>query len=463
MPISNTGNGSGLISAQGIGSGLDIQSLVSQLVTAEGATVATRLSRHASVVGTQLSALGTLKGALSAFQTVVAPLKDTKLFQSLTATAADGAGFTAAADKTAATGSYAVEVTQLAAAEQLISKDFAGGATSVLGTGSLTLTRGASTMTLTLTSDNNTLGGIRDAINAASNNPGIQATLINTGTGSRLVLTATETGAANTVRVTSSGGGLAQLEFSGVTNANWTLNQAAADASIRIAGVPVTRSTNTIANAIDGVTLTLTAATPGVSKTLNVASDQKTVIANVRRFVDGYNAMRAKFDSLSFYDAASRRSGPLLADPLMKSVDEQMRRISLNQVSGLPGIYTSLAAIGITSDTKGKLTIDESKLTAALAADRTAVAQLFGNTGGIAARLDSALTEQLASTGSIAARDKGLATDQQTITDQFTRHNARMSVVQQRYLSQFTALDTLMSQLKQTSTFLTQQLGSSSG
>jgi flagellar hook-associated protein 2 len=191
MPISNTGNGSGLISAQGIGSGLDIQSLVSQLVSAEGAPTTTRLSRHATVVGTQLSALGTLKGALSAFQSVVAPLKDTKLFQALTATAAEGAGFTAAADKTAASGSYGIEVTQLAAAEQLISKDFAGGAATVLDVGSLTLARGANTMTLTLTSTNNTLGGIRDAINSASNNPGVQAALINTGTGSRLVLTAT--------------------------------------------------------------------------------------------------------------------------------------------------------------------------------------------------------------------------------------------------------------------------------
>jgi flagellar hook-associated protein 2 len=462
MITSTVGNGSGVIQSLGAGSGLDIQTLVSQLVTAEGAPTVTRLTRHASAVGAQLSAIGTLKGTLSAFQTVVAPLNDTKLFQVLTATSSDTAAVTAIADKSAVPGGYGIEVTQLAQAEKLISKEFAGGAAAVAGTGSLTLTHGTSVMTLTLDSTNNTLAGIRDAINGAANNPGIQATLINSATGSRLVLTSVNTGAANTVRVTSSGGALAQLDYAGAASVNWTANQIAQDASVKIAGVAITNANNVITSAIDGVTLTLKKAAVGVVNTLTVASDQNAVVNNVKRFVDGYNAMRDKFSSLTFYDAASKTAGPLLADPMMNGIDAQMRNLSLSQVNGVAGPYASLASIGIVSDAKGRLTLDQAKLTTALTAAPTAVAQLFGATNGIAARLTTALTGQLATSGAISARSQSLTNDQKTIIDQQTTHNARMAVVQQRYITQFTALDSLLSQMRQTSAFLTQQLSATS-
>jgi flagellar hook-associated protein 2 len=172
--------------------------------------------------------------------------------------------------------------------------------------------------------------------------------------------------------------------------------------------------------------------------------------------------MRGKFDSLSFYNAAAHTAGPLLADPMLNGIDAQMRRLSLGQVAGLAGSYTSLASVGITSDTKGKLVLDDAKLKAALVVDRSAVARLFGSTGGIAVRLDAALTEQLASNGTIAARDKSLVDDQKSIEEQRTRHTARMTTIQQRYLTQFNALDSLLSEMRRTSTFLAQQLGAPS-
>jgi flagellar hook-associated protein 2 len=463
MAITNFGNGTGLIQAQGIGSGLDIQSLVRQLVAAEAAPTETRLTRHAAVVGTQVSALGILKGALSGFQSVLAPLKDTSLFQVLTATSADDDVFIASADSNAVAGSYDIEVSQLAKSEQLVSGNFAGGAGAIIGTGTLTLTVGTKVMTLTITGANNTLGNIRDAINGASNNPGVEATLINTTAGANLVLTSRDTGAANTIRLSSTGAaGLEQLDHDGSVSPRWTTRQTAQDAMVAISGIARSSASNTITGAIDGVTLTLKSAAPGTPNTLSIASDQAAVVANVRKFVDGYNAMRGKFDSLSFYNAAAQTAGPLLADPMLNGIDSQMRRLSLGQVSGLAGDYTSLAAIGVTSDAKGKLALNDSKLKAALTADRSAVARLFGASGGIAVRLDAALTDQLASTGTIAARDKSLVNDQKTIDEQRVRHNARMTTIQQRYLTQFNALDTLLSEMRRTSTFLTQQLGAAS-
>ncbi len=452
------GNGSGVIQSLGIGSGLDIQSLVSQLVAAEGAPQVAQLTRKSAAVATQLSAMGSLKGALSAFQSVVTPLKDTSKFQVLTATSADNAVFTASAGQSAVSGSYGIQVTQLATAQQLVSKEYTSGAATVFDTGTLTLTRGTSTTTLDISSSNNTLAGIRDAINASSSTSGVQATIITSGTSARLALTSTATGAANTITVASSGGGLAQLEYTGAVTANWTVNQQAQDASLNIAGVTISSASNTVTGAIDGVTLNLVSAKPGVTNNLSIATDQNTVIANVRKFVNGYNAMRKSLDSLSYYDAASRQAGPLLGDPLMGGISDQMRRLSLNQVSGLSGVYTSLAAIGVTSDTSGQMSIDQTKLTAALTADSSAVARLFGSTNGIATRLDSVLTAQLSRSGGIAARDSSLAVDQKNIAARQVTHEERMAIIQQRYLTQFTALDTLMSQLKQTSTFLTQQL-----
>jgi flagellar hook-associated protein 2 len=406
--------------------------------------------------------MGTLQGALATFQSALSPLKDAKKFDVLSATSGNQEVFTATADNTAVAGSYQVEVKQLASAAQLVSKAYVTGAATVVGTGTLTLSVGATSMALNLDSSNNTLADIRDAINSNSGNPGIQATLIYGQDGARLVLTSNLTGAANTIRIAATGGdgGLAQMTYAGGTSANYPTSQDGQDATVIIAGVTHTESSNTVSGAIDGVTLNLLSATPGTTNTLTVASDQNAVIANLQQFVNGYNAMRSKFDTLSFYNSASQTAGPLLGDSLMNSIDSQMRQLSLSQVKSINGTYNSLAAIGITSDTTGKLSLDTTKLTAALNTNRSAVAQLFGATDGIAARLDTALTQMLGSDGSIAARNKSLADTQKSITDQQTTHQALMATVQNRYLAQFNALDTLMSQLKNTSSYLTQQLTS---
>jgi flagellar hook-associated protein 2 len=468
MAVSSTGNGSGIIQALGIGSGLDIQTLVSQLVSAEGAPAQNRLSRKSQDVGTQISALGSLKGALSSFQSALAPLKDAKVFNAIKATSGDATIFTANADSTAASGSYDVLVQQLASADKLLSKAYIApsGSTSasaaVVGTGSLGITLGSTTISLNIDGTNNTLAGIRDTINNASNNPGVQASIVYGQDGAHLSLSSTLTGASNTLRITSSGGdgGLAQLEYAGAATPNYTAASSAADAIVSISGIVVHSSTNTVTGAIDGVTLSLVKADTGQSYGLNVASDPSSVTSNVQAFVNAYNTMHAKIASLSSYDSSTKQAGPMLGDPVLQGIDAQMRRLSLNEVSGLSSSYTSLASIGITSDASGKLSIDSTKLQAALTTQSTAVAQLFGSTGGIAARLDTALTAALGSGGAIAARDTSLQADQKVLTQQSTDLQKRLDVIQQRYMTQFTALDTALAQMKQTSTYLTQQLDS---
>jgi flagellar hook-associated protein 2 len=459
--MTSSTTGTGLIQSLGIGSGLDVQSLVSKLVAVERAPVDSRLARQASGVGTQLSALGTLKGALSAFQSALTPLQSADRFAARTATPGDQSIFTATAASTATAGSYAVEVQQLAQPEQLISTAFASGASAVVGTGTLTLRLGASNnFSVTLDSAHKTLADIRDAINAAPDNVGVHATLVYGVNGAQLVLTSDATGAGNTIQVSTSGGdgGLAQLIYAPAATGNYTEKQVAQDAIVVISGVVNHSASNVVASALDGVTLTLKAANLGSTTSLTVANDQNTTLANIRGFVSAYNAMQSQFATLGNYNAATKRGGPLLGDWLLSSISDAMTRGATDRVAGVAGNFNSLAAIGITTGATGQLGIDSAKLGAALQANPAVLAQLFGGSSGVAARLSTKLDAVLASGGAIAARDQNLSDAQQSIETETRKLNDRMAVVQQRYLAQFSALDTLMAQLQSTSNYLNQQL-----
>jgi flagellar hook-associated protein 2 len=454
----NSTTGTGLIQSLGIGSGLNIQSLVNQLVAADRAPVDSRIARQTQSVATRLSAMGALKGALSAFQSALTPLAAGASFQAMSAASADETVFTASAAGGAVAGNYGVEVRQLAQPEQLLSKPFASGATAVVGSGTLHVTVGSAAFDVAIAANATTLADVRDAINGADGNSGARATLVYGVGGAQLVLTSAQTGAVNTIRVSSSGGGLAQLNYDGTAGGNYTEAQRPQDAIAVISGVETHGASNVLDKAIDGVTLNLKSAKPGTMLGLSVSNDQGTVIANVQKLVTAYNTMQGQLHSLGSYDAAAKKGGPLLGDFLLDSAEFQLTRGMTDQVAGLGGGSSSLAAVGITTNADGSMSVDSTKLQATLTADSSSVARLFSGTNGVATRLATLLDNMLASGGAIAARDANLAASQKDIGDQTTRLDAQMALVQRRYLAQFNALDALMSQLQSTSNYLTQQL-----
>ncbi|MCC7464342.1 MAG: flagellar filament capping protein FliD [Gammaproteobacteria bacterium] len=460
--MTSSTNGNGLIQALGIGSGLDIQTLVSKLVAAERAPVESRLTRQAASVATRLSALGALKGTISTFQGALEPLRTESAFLARSATSADEDVFAASAGTSAAAGRYAIEVRQLAQPEQLISTAFGGGASTAVGTGTLTLGVGSDSFAVTIAAGTNTLADIRDAINAATDNPGLSATLVYGVDGAQLVLTSEATGEGNAITVSASGGdgGLAQLAYAAGNTGNYTQSQAAQDAIVVVSGVEHHSDSNVVEGAIDDVTLTLKSTNAGATVALAVASDQDAVLANIRRFVSAYNDMESQFRALGSYDAASGKGGPMLGDWLLNGVRNAMVRGAADGVTGAGPVHGSLAAIGITTGSDGKLAIDEERLAAALQSGPTAVAALFGGEAGVAARLDDRIEELLASDGSIAARSDNLAEAQKQLDAASRRLDQRMATVEQRYLAQFSALDSLMAQMNSTSSYLTQQLSS---
>lgn len=451
-----------MATVQSSGLNLDVQSLASQLVAADRAPQDARLTRQEQSLTVQMSGLGSLKGALSAFQDALKSLKTVSAFAVRAAAVSDEEVIGASADSTAAPGSYDVEILDLAKSNQLASGTFSG-ADAVVGTGKLTIGVGASSFEITIDSTNNTVAGIRDAINSSADNTGVQATLIREQNGTHLVLTATKTGAANALKVTQSGGdgGLNQLVYDPNGTKNLTVLQPAQDAHITIAGFDHYSDTNTVTDAIDGVTLDLTKKTEvGTPVTLTVTSDDASISKNVQNFVDAFNKLQKTFASLRSYNPESRTTGALFGDALLRQVESQVRLDLSNTVSGVAEGYNSLAAIGIARQTDGTLAVDTKKLNAAISDGNGAVAQLFGSTDGIAARLYNHIDSTLATGAALDYRNTSIQKGLKDVTASRGALDARMQLQLQRYVKQFSALDAMLSQMQQTSSYLAQQLAS---
>lgn len=457
------------------GSQIDVQSLVSQLVAAERLTSDKQIQRDTTRVTTQISALGQLMGSLSAFRGALDSLKTIDAFNVRSASSSDEAVLTATAGGKAVAGSYDIEVTRLAQAQQIASGAFAGGGTSVVGTGTLSISLGGSSFTVDITDSNSTLAGIRDAINSSVSNPGVRATLVQGEAGAKLVLSSSKTGAASSIEVAQSGGdgGLSQLAYSAAVPGSYTVVKQAQDASISIAGTIVSSATNTIENAIDGVTLTLKKPTTVEDGPilLTVAQDTDAATDRVKNFVNAYNALVAQLNKLRSYDPLTKAAGPMLGDSLLNGIESEIRRSLSGVMPGQAPGFQTLASIGVQMQSggtasltlDGSLSVDETKLKKALTDNFEAVGKLFGSTDGIAAKLYKQVDERLKTGGAIDSRSKNLVDQQRVLSKRKDDLDARMITVQQRYLAQFTALDTLLSKLQVTSSYMSQQLASLPG
>jgi flagellar hook-associated protein 2 len=369
--------------------------------------------------------------------------------------------FTASATSDLLPGSHTVEVVNLATAHRLASGTFLAGRDSVVGTGTLTIEYGATSFTVEIDSEHDTLVQIRDAINTAEGNDGVSASILNEDGGSRLVLTARATGVDNSITITQSGGdgGLAALVFDeDAPGLNTMTGTAAVDARVRVDGYAYTSASNTLTGVIDGLTLNLHSADDGTEYTLNIANDTISASAKIKKFVLDYNALAKTFASLQSYDATTGKAGALLGDALVRGLEQQLRRDLTSPVDGATGAYTALASIGITSDSRGQLTINETRLNAALASDFGSVARILGADDGVAARMFGRLEALLEPDAQLALRNESLTKQINALAKDREVVDLRMEAVEARYRAQFTALDTLLAQMQTTGDFLTQQL-----
>ncbi len=460
-----------MITSAGIGSGIDIEGLITQLVTAEGQPEAQRLDRQEADYQAELSGLGLLKSALSSFQTSIADLEDLGNFQPRAASSSDDTVFTAVATSSSVAASYQIQVNAIAEAHKVRSAGVATSSTDV-GSGTLTITIDGDSFDVVIASTSQTMDDIRDAINNASDNTGVNATIVNVddgggGTESRLVLTSTSTGTANDISVTVVDDDTNHTDTSGLsmlTSVNLTTLNASVDASIEVDGQTITRSANAISDAVDGVTLTLLKADAAVDKTLAVTLDTASVNASVLSFISAYNSMKSTFDQLSFFDPTTESAGILLADSTLRIVSGRISTELSKTVAAVGGTYDSLPSIGIESDADGNYVLDQTVFDEALATNFDDIGTLFADsTDGIAVKLDALLDEYLNTGGILESRTDGLKTSIESIDDSRELLSDRLIRIEARFRAEFTALDILVANFQATSNFLTQQLANLPG
>jgi flagellar hook-associated protein 2 len=451
----------GSIVSSGVGSGLDVTSLVQRLVEAEGAPRALRLNAEEAKVQGKLSALGTLRSTLATFRDTLATLKNLDRFQGRQATLSDADFVAATAGTSAVPGRYAIEVEQLATTHKLQSAPAAyPNATTPVGVGTLHITSGVLNFDVVIDSSNNTLAGIAAAINSSAAGTKVQATVLTGATEARLTIAARSIGAANAITITQTDGdgGLAGLVYP--AGGGLTQVQAALDAQAVIDGVPVTSTTNTLSGAISGVDITLEAEHADDQTTeITIGYDHTAARQTIDQLVKSYNEVVDAIKSVSSYNPETKQGGPLFGDAGVRNLVFQLRRELTSNVPALAGPFDMLADIGISADLNGKLSVDSADLDAAFSVDFDAVGALFAAEDvGVAVKLDALLAPYLDSDGVLDARTSGLQSSIADIGERREALNERLAALQTRYTREFNALDTLLSQLQGTSNFLTQQL-----
>jgi flagellar hook-associated protein 2 len=455
-----------VISSTGIGSGLDINSIVTSLTTAKAAPETNALNRSKTSFTAEVSAFSTFNTALATFQATLATLQDSTKLASRTATLADTTIATATATSSAVAGQYSIQVQNLATAASLSSQPVAS-ATSNVGTGTLTIAVGGASTSITIDSTTNTLQGIVAAINSAPNNPGVSASIITTTAGARLVLSGTATGAANAIQVTQSGGdgGLAALQYdpaNGLNNLKQT--QAALNANFSVNGYAATSTGNQVSGVISGVTFNLLKATAAnTPTTLTVGNDTQGAQTSISTFVAALNGLQTSIHSLTGYNASTQTAGPLLGNQTLLSFQNQLSKI-LGQVnSGISSGPNSLAALGITANTQGTFSTNATTLGNTLTASVDSVTKLLSGPNGIATQLNTFVTQYTQAGGLLDTISNSLQASLTNIAKQQADLTARMAVYSATLTAEYNAMDTAVALLKQTQTYLSQAFNTNTG
>lgn len=470
------------IASLGVGSNLDLDTLLTNIVAAEKEAPQALITNRQNLATATISALGTLKSKLTAFQDAQTKLKSTTFFAGKTATSSNTDAFTVSAKSTADAGSYDISVINLAKANKIASGNFATTSTTV-GNGTLAIGVGGTTFNVTVTAGvNDTLAGIRDSINNATTNAGVKASILTVsdgagGTVSKLVLSANSTGATSqiSVAVTDSDGnntdntGLSQLYYlKSDAGSHFSEVSAAQDAKITVDGFEATSNTNQFTDVVTGVTITaLKGATDPLdvstaqTGTLSITSDTTSIKTAITSFITTYNDLTKSINGLttpSTDSTATSNSGALSGDSSLISIRSQLKRVIADPVSGAPLDFNSLAFLGISTNQDGTLALDDAKVTDALSTRPDDVKTLFSGTDGVSGKLDTLITGMVGSGGVLQTRTDSLNTQLRQLSDQQSALNSRIDSLTARYRAQFTALDSLVSQLNSTGSFLTTQL-----
>lgn len=446
------------VSSLGVGSGLDLESMVTKLMSAERAPIDSLTTKITSAQA-KISLFGSLSTKLSALQSAADTLQFPSRLAATKATTGDAAIVTATSAFGAAAGTYGIEVTQLAAAQKSFTQEYQAGTTFAPGSLSFTVagTPAASIDLNEVGKTSYTLDEVRDKINAAK--IGVTATVINTSSGGqRMVLTGDKTGAANSFSLTSgltASGGQANLDGANFDTTTLGLARTTAqDGLIKIDGIEASSTTNVFTN-VAGLSITANkVSATGVSTSLKVETDNDKVVSAVKALVDAYNGIASTIKSNSAYNSATKTAQALNGDFAARSISSGLS----NTLTTIPtelssATYKTLSELGVSITQTGQLTLDETKLRQALGKAPTDVlttlqgyGKAFSESAGGILNTDGVLTKRVTSLNDAVKIYK----DNQAALE------VRMVAIEKRFRAQFTAMDKLVAQFKSTSSQLTQ-------
>ncbi len=465
-----TSSVTGTTSVGGLVSGLDTESIISKMMAIEQRPIQLLQQQEAGYKA-KISALGALKGVLSDLQTAADALKDPALFGGFSVASGNTSVLTASASSTALAGDYQVTVNGLAQAQQVKSAAFAASDT-VVGTGTLTIQVGTGTpVTVTIDSTNNTLAGIAGAIN--NSGADVTAGVVNDGLGNYyLTLASKITGASNTISLTMADSDGVNTDASGLSSLyatpatqSMSQTQAAANAKVNVNGIDVERSSNTITDLLQGVTLNLKSAAPSAPFDVTVSPNVDSITSGISTFVAKYNAALSALQQLQLSDPSTKTYGVLQGDSTPRILQSGLQGMLFSSVNGVDSAVNNLTSLGVTADKSGKLSFDAAAFTTAYQAHPQDVENFFTQTTegsqGFAVQLDSFLGTYLTgTTGLLDSKVAGLNTSVADIEDRVATMNDQLAQREDALRQQFNNMETLLAQFQATSGALTQQLQS---
>lgn len=454
----------GGITFSGIGSNIDFGVITDAIISARSAPI-NQLASKRTDYQNRSSALKQLNTQLITLKSSLTALTDQTIGTGIAATSSSTAIVSASATNTAATGAIGVQVTRLATTLTQASDSFGATDTAILAGGATTATfelrkGGATTGTaITIDSTNNSLAGLRDAINAAD--AGVTATIVDVtgdGTGNQLVLQSKEAGTQGRVELveTTATGTDASLNLHTVNPPSGS--PADLDALVKINGLTLTRSSNTISDAVAGVTFTLKDVG---SSTVTVAGDSGSLKSKIAAFVDAYNAIQDFISGQYKSDADGKPTGILAKDSTLRAVQNGLRSFVNTAASANGGAFSNLADVGISRDDNGKLAINQDVLNDKLKNSLSDVRALFaGKTDPDTGLANGLLTISSDLNSNVDAAVSGFDASVKRFTDSIATQQARLAALRTSLTRQFSVADAAIGQLNGQNTTLTSVLKS---
>ncbi|MBU6258254.1 MAG: flagellar filament capping protein FliD [Burkholderiales bacterium] len=474
------------ITSLGVGSGLNLNAIVTQLVAVERQPL-TQLQSAAATLQTQLSDFGQVSSLMSTLQSAATALGNPSLWQQTQATSSNSSAVSASGGSGTNPGNYAVTVQQLANTQTVASGTTFASAGSLVGSGSLTLQLGSwdstntvfsaksgtSATTLTIGATD-TVQSVADKINAAG--MGVTATLITDSTGVRLALSSSSSGAANGFRVdavdsdgtNTDSTGLSALAYDPTTGANaMTLTQSAADAKATINGIAVQSASNNLSTVINGLTLTLSQVS-AAPVNISVAQDTSGVTNAVQAFVGAFNGIANYLTTSTAYNASTQVAGDLLGNSTANNL-QQLLRNTLSASTGASSVFKTLSDVGLQFQRDGTIKLDSTALSNAeqnlpeLQKAFTTASLSNPGSNGFATNFNNLAQNVLGPGGLVTNQTSSLQTQLTANGTAQSTLNSHVAAYQQTLVAQYTALDAQLASLSALSSYVTQQLNAMSG